>query len=198
MAKFDRTRIDLVEDETVWKGWSHVRRVTLDYTGDEGDTHRLRWEVFDRGHAVAVLLHDPARNVIVMVRQFRLPVHLSGDAPFLLEVPAGSLEKDEDPGAAIVREVLEETGYRIDAPELLFAAYMSPGSVTEKIHFYHAPVSEAARVEDGGGLDEEHEDLDIVEVSLDEAMAMIADGRIIDAKTIMLVQWLVLDKTRMK
>ena len=190
MAKFDGTRIDIVEDETVWKGWSHVRRVTFDYTGDEGQTNRLKWEVFDRGHAVAVLLYDEARDVIVMVRQFRVPVYLSGDTPFLLEVPAGSLEKGEDPAAAITREVMEETGYRAESPQMLFTAYMSPGSVTEKVHFYFAPVSAAEKVDAGGGLEDEHEDLEIVEVSPKEAMAMIENGRIIDAKTIMLVQWL--------
>ena len=190
MAKFDGTRIDIVEDETVWKGWSHVRRVTFDYTGDEGQTNRLKWEVFDRGHAVAVLLYDEARDVIVMVRQFRIPVYLSGDTPFLLEVPAGSLEKGEDPAAAIIREVMEETGYRAENPQMLFTAYMSPGSVTEKVHFYFAPVSAAEKVEAGGGLEDEHEDLEIVEVSPKEAMEMIDNGQIIDAKTIMLVQWL--------
>lgn len=196
MAKFDGTRIDIVEDETVWKGWSHVRRVTFDYTGDEGQTNRLKWEVFDRGHAVAVLLYDEARDVIVMVRQFRVPVYLSGDTPFLLEVPAGSLEKGEDPAAAIIREVMEETGYRAESPQTLFTAYMSPGSVTEKVHFYFAPVSAAEKVEAGGGLEDEHEDLEIVEVSPKEAMAMIENGRIIDAKTIMLVQWLSLRNSK--
>ena len=196
MAKFDGTRIDIVEDETVWKGWSHVRRVTFDYTGDEGQTNRLKWEVFDRGHAVAVLLYDEARDVIVMVRQFRVPVYLSGDTPFLLEVPAGSLEKGEDPAAAIIREVMEETGYRAESPQTLFTAYMSPGSVTEKVHFYFAPVSAAEKVEAGGGLEDEHEDLEIVEVSPKEAIEMIDNGRIIDAKTIMLVQWLSLRNSK--
>lgn len=192
MKKFDRTRIDLVEDRTLWKGWSHLRRITFDYTADGGGTHRLDWEVFDRGEAVCILLHDEARDSVVLVRQFRLPVHLRGEEPFLLEVPAGGLEAGEDPAEAIRREVLEETGYRIGEPRKLYSTFMSPGAFSEKVHFFVAPVSADMKVADGGGLAHEYEDIELVEVRVPEALAMIEAGEILDAKTIMLLQWLAL------
>jgi nudix-type nucleoside diphosphatase, YffH/AdpP family len=192
MKKFDRTRIDIVEDRTVWKGWSHLRRIIFDYTSDAGKKHQLDWEVFDRGEAVCILLHDEARDSVVLVRQFRLPVHLRGEKPFLLEVPAGGLEAGEDPAEAVRREVLEETGYRIGEPRRLYSAYTSPGAYSEKVHFFYAPVSADMKVAEGGGLDHEHEDIELVEVPVREAMAMIEAGEIVDAKTIMLLEWLAL------
>lgn len=193
MSKFDRTGITVRKDETLWKGWSHLRRVTFDYRRDDGRETELVWEVFDRGRAVAILLFDPTRETVVLVRQFRIPVHLMGDPAFLLEVPAGGVEEDA-PEAAVRREVLEETGYRIDKPRFLFAAYTSPGSLTEKVYFYVATVTAADKVADGGGLDHEHEDLELSEIPLDEALEMIGTGAICDAKTIMLLQWAALNR----
>lgn len=193
MSKFDRTTIEIVSDETLSKGWSHLRKVTFDYTNDAAKTHRLTWEVFDRGEAVAVLLFDPSRQTVVMVRQFRIPAYVNGDPAFLLEVPAGATEGG-DPLAAACREVLEETGYQIDAPRHLFSAYMSPGSVTEKVHFYFAAISASQKVETGGGLEDEHEDLELLDLDLDAALAMIATGEICDGKTIMLLQWAALNR----
>lgn len=196
MSRFDRTSIDIVSDEIVWKGWSTLRRVIFDY-GRDGKQARLQWEVFDRGEAVAVLVYDPRRDVVVLVRQFRLPVYLQGEPPFVLEVPAGSIERGEDPEASLIREVLEETGFEIRQPRKLFSAYMSPGAITEKIHFFYVEVSEGDRVAAGGGLDEEHEDLELYELSLSEALAMIESGEIFDAKTIMLLQWAALNRARL-
>lgn len=193
MSRFDQIRIAILKDETLWKGWSHVRRIVFDYIRPDDGKVRLEWEVFDRGEAVAILLYDPKRRVAVMVRQFRIPVHLMGDHPFLLEVPAGSMEHGEDPAETVCREAMEETGYEVAAPRHLFSAYTSPGAVTEKVHFYFARIEAAHKTADGGGLAEENEDIEITELSLDEAMAMIADGRICDAKTIMLLQWAALN-----
>lgn len=193
MSKFDRTGITIRKDETLWKGWSHLRRVTFDYRRDDGRETELVWEVFDRGRAVAILLFDPTRETVVLVRQFRIPVHLMGDPAFLLEVPAGAVD-DEEPAAAVCREVLEETGYRIENPRFLFTAYSSPGSLTEKIYFYAAMVTAADKVATGGGVDHEHEDLELSEVALDEALEMIGTGAICDAKTIMLLQWAALNR----
>lgn len=193
MSRFDQIRIAILKDETLWKGWSHVRRIVFDYIRPDDGKTELEWEVFDRGEAVAILLYDPKRRVVVMVRQFRIPVHLMGDLGFLLEVPAGSMEHGENPTETVCREAMEETGYQIDKPRHLFSAYTSPGAVTEKVHFYFARVEAGHKVGNGGGLAEEHEDIEITELSLDEAMAMISDGRICDAKTIMLLQWAALN-----
>ncbi|MBV2187422.1 MAG: NUDIX hydrolase [Rhizobium sp.] len=193
MSRFDQIRIAILKDETLWKGWSHFRRVVFDYIRPDDSKVELAWEVFDRGEAVAILLYDPKRRVVVMVRQFRIPVHLMGDHAFLLEVPAGSMEHGEDPVETVCREAMEETGYEVASPRHLFSTYMSPGAVTEKVHFYFARIEAAHKTADGGGLAEEYEDLEITELPLDDAMAMIADGRICDAKTIMLLQWAALN-----
>lgn len=194
MSKFDETQVEIVEDRTLWKGWSHVRAVTFDYRDAEGETKRHQWEVFDRGEAVAILLHDPERDLVVLVRQFRIPAHLNGDPAYLLEVPAGMLEKDEDPAESVAREVMEETGYRITSPNKLFSVYMSPGSLTEKVHFFESAVSLSDKIAAGGGLAEEHEDIELVEMPLTDALAMVASGGIVDGKTIMLLQWLALQR----
>ena len=193
MSKFERTKIAIVEDKLLYKSWSELRRVTFDYTSSENRTVRLEWDVFDRGNAVAVLLFDPSRQAVVLVRQFRIPVYLGGDQAFLLEVPAGKIEKDDDAVETLHREVLEETGYRIANPRPLFSVYMSPGAVTEKLHFYAAIVDAECKVALGGGLEDENEDLELVELPLADALAMIDSGEICDAKTIMLLQWAALN-----
>ncbi|WP_027486106.1 NUDIX domain-containing protein [Allorhizobium undicola] len=185
-------RIDIIEDRTLWKGWSHLRKLVFDYRKQNGETARLSWEVFDRGHAVAVLLYHAERGTTLLVRQFRMPAHLMGDTPFLLEVPAGMTD-GEDSETAARREVLEETGYRLRDLTFLFSSYMSPGAVTEKLHFYAATVTDADRIAAGGGLAEENEDLELVEIPLPQAIAMIGTGEIVDAKTIMLLQWAALN-----
>ncbi|MGV1831616.1 NUDIX domain-containing protein [Agrobacterium vitis] len=192
MSKFDTTSITIVEDKTLWKGWSHLRKMVFDYAKPDGTTQRLSWEVFDRGHAVAILLHDPSKKTLLLVRQFRIPAYMMGDKPFLLEVPAGMTD-GEDAEKAVTREVEEETGYHIAAPRFLFTAYMSPGAVTEKIHFFYSPIDEAQKLSLGGGLEAEHEDLELVEVPLKDAISMIERGDIVDGKTIMLLQWAALN-----
>lgn len=194
MSRLDRVRIAIRKDELLWKGWSEFRRIVFDYIRPDDTAVELQWEVFDRGEAVVVLLYDPDRDIVVLVRQFRIPVHLMGDKPFLLEAAAGSMEHGEDPVATVCREAMEETGYRAASPRFLFSAYMSPGAVTEKVHFYVSRISAADKVAEGGGLAEENEDIEITELSLDEALAMIGTGGIIDAKTIMLLQWAALNR----
>lgn len=147
----------------------------------------LSREIFDRGDAAAVLLYDPARRTVLLTRQFRLPAFLNGGETSLLETCAGGIE-DGDPRAAVIRETREETGYAIMEPRLVFQAYMSPGSVTEKIYFFVATYTAADRLGRGGGLPEEGEDIETVEMGFEEALALLASGRILDAKTIMLLQ----------
>jgi len=192
MSKFDETSITVVEDKTLWKGWSHLRKMVFDYVKPDGSTKRLSWEVFDRGHAVAILLYNPEKKTTLLVRQFRIPAYMMGDKPFILEVPAGMTD-GEAAKDAVTREVVEETGYHIGEPRFLFTAYMSPGAVTEKIHFFYSEITDAQKLSKGGGLEEEHEDLELVELPLTEAVEMIGRGEIVDGKTIMLLQWAALN-----
>lgn len=192
MSKFENVRIDILKDETLSKNWYHLRNVTFNYTGSGGETVKLKREVYDRGNGATILLFDPVKRSVILVRQFRMPAHLNGHSGWLLETPAGLLDGD-NPADAIRREVEEETGYHVHDVRPLFKAFMSPGAVTETIDFFVAVIDASERASQGGGLDSEHEDIEVVEIPLDEAMAMIDSGEICDGKTIMLLQWAMLN-----
>lgn len=170
--------------------WYTLRRATFDLRRPDGSWESTSREAYDRGNGAAALLHDPERDTILLVRQYRLPVHLNGHPDgMLLEVPAGLLDGDEGAEEALRREVAEEVGHDVGPLQRLFRLYMSPGSVTEHLTFFAGTYSAATRSGAGGGEADEGEHLDVVEVMLDEAAAMIADGRICDAKTVLLVDW---------
>ena len=181
----DRVAIDQVE--MLHDGWSQLRQYRLRYRRGDGDEQKLIRETYDRGDGATILLYNKQRRTVILTAQFRLPAFVSNHPDgMLLETPAGLLDED-NPEDAIRREAEEETGYRIAEVRKIFAAYMSPGSVTEQIHFFVAEYADADKVSDGGGHAHEGEDIEVVEVKLDDALAMIEDGRIVDAKTIMLV-----------
>lgn len=190
-GKNDRVRI--VGETTLSDGWTRLSRYELDYTDRKDGTHRLSREVYHRTPAACILLHDRQRDLVVLVKQFRLPALLNGEQAFMIEVPAGLLDGDE-PEEAIRREAMEETGYRVRDIRFLFNSMVSPGSVTELLSFFYAAIDLSDRVTEGGGLAEEHEDIEVLEVPLEEAYAMIGKGEIIDAKTIMLLQWAMLNR----
>ncbi|MDE1159130.1 MAG: NUDIX domain-containing protein [Neorhizobium sp.] len=189
----DGERARIVGETILSNGWTRLSSYDLDYENRKGETNRLTREIYHRTPAACILLYDPQRDSTVLVKQFRLPAHLIGEKPFMLEVPAGLLDGDK-PEEAIRREAMEETGYRIRDLRFLFKTMMSPGSITEIIHCFFARIDAADRIEAGGGLDEEHEDIEVVDIPLREALAMIDGGGIIDGKTIMLLQWAALNR----
>lgn len=193
MTKFEKAKAEIVQDKTLSDGWTRLSNYEIDYTDSQGETHRLHREVYHRTPAATILLHDPRRDTVVLVRQFRLPVQLHGEPAWILETPAGLLD-GEEPEAAIRREAMEETGFRVRDISFLFKAYSSPGSSTEVVHFFAASIDTDDRISNGGGLAEEHEDIEVVEVPLDEALAMIGTGEIVDFKTIILLQWAALNR----
>jgi ADP-ribose pyrophosphatase len=188
-----KAKVEIVGKEILSDGWTKLVGYQLDYTDRKGETHRLPREVYHRTPAACILLYDPKRDVVVLVKQFRLPAHVNGDPAWMIEVPAGLLDGDE-PEAAIRREAMEETGYTIRDVRFLFKSYTAPGSITEVVHFFAAAIDTADRTSDGGGLAEEHEDIEVLEIPLPEAVAMIEKGEIIDLKTIMLLQWILANK----
>jgi ADP-ribose pyrophosphatase len=186
-------RVNIVGDTTLSNGWTRLSSYDLDYTNRKGETNRLKREIYHRTPAACILLYDRKRDSTVLVKQFRLPAHLIGEQAFMLEVPAGLLDGD-DPEDAIRREAMEETGYRIRDVRFLFKTIMSPGSITEIIHCFFARIDAEDRIAEGGGLDEEHEDIEVVDIPLGQALSMIESGEIIDGKTIMLLQWAALNR----
>ena len=197
MSGADARKAVIVDRKTLSDEWTRLSRFDIDYTDAQGTTHRLKREIYHRTPAACILLFDPAREIVVFVRQFRLPVRLEGQGGWLIEVPAGLLD-GEHPEEAIRREALEETGYRIRTIRPLFKAFTSPGSVTEFVHFFAATIDVGDRVAPGGGLDHEHEDIDVLEIGLAEAMAMVDSGEICDAKTILLLQWAMLNRASLR
>jgi nudix-type nucleoside diphosphatase (YffH/AdpP family) len=177
------------EVELIAAAWHVLRRTSYDYRRRDGSWSREQRETYDRGDGATVLLYDPARRTVLLTRQFRYPVYVNGhpDGMFL-EAAAGLLDGD-DPAAAIRREAAEELGVTIGELIPVFRTWTSPGSVTERLHCFAAPYSPRSRTGEGGGLADDGEDIEAVELPFDEALAMVDSGEIADAKTIMLLQW---------
>jgi nudix-type nucleoside diphosphatase (YffH/AdpP family) len=175
--------------EVVSDGWHVLRRTTLKYRRRDGQWTTQERETYDRGNGATILLYDLAARMVVLTRQFRFPVYVN-DHPdgMFIETAAGLLDGDS-PEVAIAREATEELGMTPGSVRHVFDLYMSPGSVTERVHFYVAPYNAAEVVGEGGGLEEEGEDIEVLTLDFDEALAMTADGRIADAKTVILLQW---------
>ncbi|GAA5081192.1 nudix-type nucleoside diphosphatase (YffH/AdpP family) [Thermocatellispora tengchongensis] len=173
--------------------WYVLRTTTFDYQHADGHWSVQQRETYDRGNGATVLLYDSARRTVLLTRQFRFPAYVNGHPDgMLLETAAGLLD-DEAPEAAIRREAAEETGHVVGEVEHVFTVYMSPGSVTERLHFYAAPYNAATRTGRGGGVAEEGEDIEVVELDFDHALDLVRTGEIADAKTVMLLQWAALD-----
>lgn len=193
MKEHSDSRVRIIERQTLWNGFINLEQITLEQQMSDGSTARLVREVHDHGRAATILLFDPERQVVVLVRQLRIPVFMQGEPAFLIETPAGLLD-GEAPEVAICREAMEETGYRIESAMHLFDAYMSPGSITERTSFFLGRIDTSKKVAAGGGLSHEGEDIEVLEIPFEESVAMIGTGEICDAKTIMLLQWAMLNR----
>lgn len=175
--------------EVLSDSWYVLRKIDFDIRDRKGRWSRQQREAYDRGNGATVLLIDWTRRTVLLTKQFRIPAYLNGHSDgMLLETPAGLLD-NEDAETAIRREAEEETGCSIRSITPLFDLFMSPGSVTERVAFYVAHYTPLDRTSEGGGIRDEGEDIEVVELELDEAIAAVADGRIADGKTVLLLQW---------
>ncbi|QZP32484.1 NUDIX domain-containing protein [Pseudomonas sp. DR48] len=181
-------RVNIIESQVLSHDWYLLRKISFDYLRNNGEWQRQTREVYDRGNGAAILLFNREKRTVVLTRQFRLPVFVNGHDGLLIEVAAGLLE-GADPEERIRAEAEEETGYRVHHVQKVFESYMSPGSVTEKLHFFIAEYDTASKVSDGGGLEEETEELEVLEWAFEEALEAFYRGEICDAKTIMLLQY---------
>jgi len=185
----ENERVANLDLEVLSDHWYVLRKATFDFLHRDGRWTREVREAYDRGNGAVVLLHDPERRTVILTRQFRLPAFVNGHVDgMLIEAPAGLLDGD-DPEAAVRREAEEESGVRIGEVRRLFELFMSPGSVTERVTFFAATYSHDQRVSAGGGMRDEGEDIEVIELSLHEALAMIERGEIVDGKTVLLLQW---------
>ncbi|HEY9116563.1 MAG TPA: GDP-mannose pyrophosphatase NudK [Roseivirga sp.] len=182
------TRVKIIDKKVLSDNWYTLNKITFDYILKNGEVQRQEREAYDRGNGSTILLYNKEKGAVILTRQFRMPTYLNGnESGFLIEACAGLLEKDnaED---CIKKETEEETGYRISNVKKVFESYMSPGSVTEILYFFVAEYEDNMKVNEGGGTDEE-EDIEVLELKFDKAIAMIQSGEIKDAKTIMLLQY---------
>jgi nudix-type nucleoside diphosphatase (YffH/AdpP family) len=182
-------RVVVRDVELTSDGWHVLRRTTFDYESSDGRWSTQHRETYDRGNGATILLYDVDRRAVLLSRQFRYPVYVNDHADgMLIETAAGLLDED-DPETAIRREAGEELGVTVGELTHVFDVYMSPGSVTERVHFFAAPYTDASRTSAGGGLVDDGEDIEVLELPFDQALAMVGTGEVADAKTIMLLQW---------
>ncbi|AMB60542.1 GDP-mannose pyrophosphatase [Microterricola viridarii] len=181
-------RVRVRDVRLLTSNWFVTRATTIDFQHSDGHWSVEERETYDRGDGACILLYNTRKRTVVLSRQFRFPAYVNGHPNGnLIEVAAGLLD-DDDPESAIRREAEEETGHTLGPVEHVFDAFMSPGSVTERLHFFAAPYDEGTRSGAGGGLGEEGEDIEVLELGIDDALARIGSD-IVDAKTIMLLQW---------
>ncbi|MCC9019066.1 MULTISPECIES: GDP-mannose pyrophosphatase NudK [Flavobacterium] len=181
-------KIKVTETQLLSDNWYLLNKVTFDYEMKDGKIESHIREVYDRGNGAAILLYNTSKKTVILTRQFRLPTYLNGNkSGMMIEVCAGLLDQDH-PEQAIIRETEEETGYRLQKVEKVIETYMSPGSVTEILYLFIGEYDETMKVNNGGGLDAEQENIEVLEYTFDQAYAMIQSGEITDAKTILLLQ----------
>lgn len=182
-------KVNIVSEEILSDNWYTLRKFTFDYQLANGQWERQSREAYDRGNGATILLYNKEQQTVILTQQFRLPTYVNGNTTgMLIEACAGLLDKDnaED---CIKRETEEETGYKIKSVKKIFEAYMSPGSVTEILYFFVAEYSAEMKVSEGGGQEDEQENIEVMEIPFAEALKMVDSGEIKDAKTIMLLQY---------
>ena len=181
--------IKIQKTELLSDNWYILNKVTFDYQKKDESWITQKREVYDRGNGAAILLYNTKQKTVILTRQFRLPTYLNGyETGMMIEVCAGLLDEDH-PEQCIIRETEEETGYRLTKVQKVMETYMSPGAVTEILYLFVGEYNDSMKVSEGGGVAHEQENIDVMEMSYDEAYAMIESGEIKDAKTIMLLQY---------
>ncbi len=186
--------VKILKTDILSDNWYVLKKVTYEYIKKDGTKLTQTREAYDRGNGATILLYNLIQKTVILTKQFRLPTFINGNANgMLIEACAGLLDKD-NPEDCIKRETEEETGYKITDVQKIFEAYMSPGSVTEILYFFIAEYSKDMKINDGGGVEHEEENIEVIEVNIDEALKMVETGEVKDAKTIILLQYIRLNK----
>ncbi|NLP63252.1 NUDIX domain-containing protein [Paraburkholderia sacchari] len=181
-------RVRIKSTELLSDNWYVLRKTIFDFQRKDGSWQTLSRETYDRGNGATILLYNVEKKTVVLTRQFRFPAFVNEHDGMLIEACAGLLDRD-DPETCIRKETEEETGYRIENVRKVFEAFMSPGSVTERLYFFVGEYFDNDKVGDGGGVEADGEEIEVLEMTLDEALACVESGAIMDGKTIMLLQY---------
>jgi len=186
-------KVKILDTEILSNNWYTLKKLTYQFQKTNGEWQTQKREAYDRGNGATILLYNKEQKTVILTKQFRLPTFINGNnTGMLIEACAGLLDKD-NPEDCIRRETEEETGYKVSHVQKIFEAYMSPGSVTELIYFFIAEYSSAMKVNEGGGIEHEQEDIEVLELPFDDVFKMIETGEIKDGKTIMLLQYVKLN-----
>ena len=184
--------IHIKDTETLYEGKSLLQKITYEHTTAQGEVQTLEKEIFKRPNATTILLYDQERRKILLTKQVRIPVYLNQKTEDFLEACAGLMDEGELPEHSIIREVEEETGYRISHIQKIFEAYSSPGAYTELVHYFLGEYTPDLKISEGGGIEHEGEDIHVVELSFQEARELLSAGKIHDSKTIILLQYAIM------
>jgi nudix-type nucleoside diphosphatase (YffH/AdpP family) len=179
-----------IKHTTLSKEWATLHRIDYDYQFKSGEWKSISRECYDRGDGAAILLYNPKKGTVILTKQFRMPIYETNKSEGMsIEVCAGAIDNNDDPLETIIRETEEEVGYKINNAKKVLTAYTSPGALTEKMYLFVAEYNDTIKINNGGGLDSENEEIEVLEMSFSEAIRMIENETIIDAKTIMLLQY---------
>lgn len=183
-------KIKNITHKVLSKAWATLLEINYDFQFEDGTWKRVSRESYDRGHGCGILLYNAENGTVILTKQFRMPIyHTKADEGMSIEVCAGAIDKNETPESTIVREVEEEVGYKIKQVKQVMEAYTSPGALTEKMYLFVGRYSDAMKVNEGGGVASEHEEIEVMELPFSKAVEMVSLGEIMDAKTIMLLQY---------
>ena len=185
----NKNKIRNISKDILSDNWYTLNKYTYEYQKEDGSWETQIRETYDRGNGAAILLYNKGKGTVILTKQFRMPTYVNGNpSGMMIEVCAGVLD-GADPVDCIKKEVEEETGYQINHVKKVFESYMSPGAVTEILHFFIGEYRAQMKVSDGGGADDESENIEVLEIPFNAALEMITNGEIKDAKTIMLLQY---------
>lgn len=189
------TKLKNIKKTSLSKEWATLDRIDYDYQFETGDWKRVSRECYNRGNGVAILLYNISKGTVILTRQFRMPVYENNkDEAMFIEACAGAIDNNDKPLETIIRETEEEVGYRLEDAKQVLTAYTSPGALTEKMYLFVAKYNDSLKINEGGGLDSENEEIEVLEIEFSKALDMINDQEIIDAKTIMLLQYAQINK----
>jgi len=182
-------KVKIIDIKNLSKAHYKLDKVDFEFQTNNGSWQTQSRECYDRGDGAAILLYNPAKKTVILIKQFRMPSYLNGNTTgMMIEVCAGLLDED-NPEACIIKEVEEETGFKISNPKKVFELYSTPGAVTEKIHYFIAEYNDGMKISAGGGLEAEHEEIEVLEINFETALTMVLKGEINDAKTVVLLQY---------
>ncbi|WP_397446075.1 NUDIX domain-containing protein [Polaribacter sp. R77954] len=186
-----KEKINNVTSKVISNIWAKLEQISFDFTFKNGKTERLTHEVYGRNDGVAVLLYNPLTKKVILSKQFRIPMYVANvKNGFSIEVVGGAIDANESPETTVIRETKEEVGYSIDNPQKVTTVFLSPGLMWEQVHLYVSEYSNEDKIEKGEGLIEEGEEIEVLETSFEDALQMIENEEIVDARTILLLQYL--------